>query len=698
MPETTEHEGRLGGPRAPLLWGALLAIVFPLASCVFALVLQASAGAHVVDIDWSEARADSGLAFRVQVDAASSAWLDFGGDSMAGLGARTELHELGADGAHAALLGPGHSTHAEIRERGGGRYSYWGGQLLFSKREAEVERPALRLRIDARVAPSIVSALAILLFVGIALGFELLGRAYAGQRRRRRVLVIAFAALGFAIAVFWLLNLRARAPETLALGYDSNSFLAWYSLRSAGYPAFLSAFTGVTASLRGLFELQLCVLAACCSFAAGGVAAATRSPGLGAAFLLICAGSSRLFAPCLSLMSEPLFSSCLVASIGCVGFALASERRRVFAALGAIAAAAFLVRPIAAVLAPAIVLVLLARREARWRGGLAAGLGAAFVLAIGSFAHWRASGTASQTTLGSINLAGVLAPVAAAHGAEAWPEVRDVLREIPALTARGDERPQFASSWERWEAIHKASSENFNRVLWGAWMPRAVDGIETEYETICPIPGALRDPRVVARVGEKCSALTREALSKAPLACAELVFSHLIGGLRYMQQNAKTPQMLRQMQANSFDEVYGVPAAEHALLEAWWRPLREQLQPAGKSMELVDRVLTTLSPAGIWRVLAWIVAALATVWVFVALVRRRAMSHTLVLLGVVGLTITGYCVGVSVTSVINFRYVASIDVLFILAAVLATGLVLQGTIARIGRRADAVHSANGDSP
>jgi len=29
-------------------------------------------------------------------------------------------------------LGPAHATHAEIREKGGGRYSHWGSQLYFS--------------------------------------------------------------------------------------------------------------------------------------------------------------------------------------------------------------------------------------------------------------------------------------------------------------------------------------------------------------------------------------------------------------------------------------------------------------------------------------------------------------------------------------------------------------------------------------
>lgn len=83
-----------------------------------------------VDVDASAIRTDSGRAFVVDLPAAAR-WLIYldpadHGDSNS---STLELFENGA------ALGPAHASHQEIRERGGGRFSFWGAdrpELYFS--------------------------------------------------------------------------------------------------------------------------------------------------------------------------------------------------------------------------------------------------------------------------------------------------------------------------------------------------------------------------------------------------------------------------------------------------------------------------------------------------------------------------------------------------------------------------------------
>jgi len=51
------------------------------------------------------------------------------------------------------LLGPSHTQHAEIREKGGGRYSHWGGNLWFSasdNRDPRLNGRRYSMRVDGR--------------------------------------------------------------------------------------------------------------------------------------------------------------------------------------------------------------------------------------------------------------------------------------------------------------------------------------------------------------------------------------------------------------------------------------------------------------------------------------------------------------------------------------------------------------------
>lgn len=64
-------------------------------------------------------------------------------------------------------VGPGHSQHADIRAAGGGRFSHWHGQLIFSLPEGTANGPGTRALLRYSVRPPPYVALALVLLAGI---------------------------------------------------------------------------------------------------------------------------------------------------------------------------------------------------------------------------------------------------------------------------------------------------------------------------------------------------------------------------------------------------------------------------------------------------------------------------------------------------------------------------------------------------
>ncbi len=155
-------------------------------------------------------------------------------------------------------LGPAHALHAEIRQRGGGRYSHWGKSIIFSTSDGS--DPRTNGRIYTIKSPTAVNFFlrlvfsAIFLLVDVSLFVMFQKEILAFLRTRSTVLLGALALL--AIAAAGLSAFGAFGTLVVASGdLPEDAALSVQALQHAGLGCLLSI--GMWAAGAGIIRLVL---------------------------------------------------------------------------------------------------------------------------------------------------------------------------------------------------------------------------------------------------------------------------------------------------------------------------------------------------------------------------------------------------------------------------------------------------------
>jgi len=194
-------------------------------------------------------------------------------------------------------LGPPHSLHAEVRERGGGRYSYWSGSIIFSTSDGSDPRSngrAYSIESPTAVKPALRIALwTVLLLADVVFFVRFQKEAVAFLRTRFPILLKTFALL--AILAAGLSAFGAFGTLVVANGdLPEDAALAVLALQHAGLGCLVS--TGMWAAGAGLIRLVV------------------RDPRAGLARILI-----------------PAYPICLISLAGLITIALVAPQGRAIA-------------------------------------------------------------------------------------------------------------------------------------------------------------------------------------------------------------------------------------------------------------------------------------------------------------------------------------------------------------------------------
>jgi hypothetical protein len=175
------------------VWLGLLILLHAAIGCFLVMTPQFSASIASVEI-----KPELGKAYSVHVEASASRLYELPSDSMkTPRGSRLQLFEDG----HA--LFPAHAVHAQIREAGGGAYSHWGNQILFSTPDGSDARANGRLYTIA--SPEVVKSPLRLTLIAILfladIGFlTVFGAETAAFLRRRAAVVLGVLAVAMMAA------------------------------------------------------------------------------------------------------------------------------------------------------------------------------------------------------------------------------------------------------------------------------------------------------------------------------------------------------------------------------------------------------------------------------------------------------------------------------------------------------------------
>jgi hypothetical protein len=263
----------------------------------------------------------------------------------------------------------------------------------------------------------------------------------------------------FLVAAASLLNVL-RGLDLPVMQPDSTSYLSWSSIRTIGYPAFLSS-VEATVGLADLPRVQATIFAMALLLLALALRRALGSV-VPALFLLVAVG----FNPEVQKYHALVLSESLSISLSLIAFAaLAAQRRRDSAALIVLAALAIglaaLVRPVLLALfwLPVAVALL---GPFRWRRAAAALAVCAAVVGLGSWANGRLHRDAVPNEALALHLIGKVAPLitpaipAAGHAGLA-----------EALAKPADELQRIEGKLGSWDLVYLARAPYYDYARFG---------------------------------------------------------------------------------------------------------------------------------------------------------------------------------------------------------------------------------------
>jgi hypothetical protein len=259
-------------------------------------------------------------------------------------------------------LGPPHSAHFEVKEKGSGRYSHWvwppGSMVIFSTSDNSDPRTnGRRYEIAARPVPfSLLTGCVLLL----PLFLVTLQRLLFPQLDLTIGLVTG-------ISVAALIAWGALFFDQLIVTWDSTTYVRWLPIVPLGYPLFLSGVKSVFRTLRYVGTIQVAFLVSACIFLAFSVKSVVRGSALQVTVLLLLLCYVPMFWYAGWLLSEALFIPLILLNVAAAFYLIAQQEMRYALTLAVTAALILFVRP-AGYYAPIgiIFLMIALRGRARW--------------------------------------------------------------------------------------------------------------------------------------------------------------------------------------------------------------------------------------------------------------------------------------------------------------------------------------------
>ena len=449
----------------------------------------------------------------------SAALLQVDPDSgQAPAGSRLALTENGA------ALGPPHSIHAEIAEKGGGRFSHWGEAVIFSSSDNSDPRSNGRAyAIGYEVAPPTWLVLLALLAAASTLTLP--------HRDGRRSLLASWASVsryaywiaGAIVALY--LNVTLATLVEAPIPYpDSSGYLTWSLFRTVGYPFFLHTYHFVAGTWQYLHTYQLNLLIAGTLLLGYGVARVTRSYLAAWLVVALVVGWANALLSATDFLTEPPFAAFTMAHIGLVLLYLATSRR-LFVWLAAIAlAAAVAVKSVAVVLLGPVALVILFSARGRRAVLLPLMLVPLVSWLVPSAYNFARNGVFESSTAGGYALAGHVAwAIAPRPGSNHNAEAERIEQRLRPILAK---RPEFNAP-----SHYVAYTANeYNTLLWANVVPELL----AFYPEACP---ASQPSCTWKSCPSRCSfivnrtlmQLSREAIAAEPKAFGQHVAAHFYG-------------------------------------------------------------------------------------------------------------------------------------------------------------------------
>jgi hypothetical protein len=297
----------------------------------------------------------------------------------------------------AGPLGRAHSEHAEIRESGAGRYSFWNNRLLFSTRHGEDPNAIhLELFMSGQVvltAPVrfllnlIGSVAAILLFAESRRILQTMPFIVSSWTRFRKsrfgrlVPPISIVTIGLFIVIFDAVILF-KMPYALFYGEDTEGYYLFSSVRTAGYGLLLHGVEYLFGDPYAMVPLQFLMAMLATLVLCAAVRQVFRSSLLAISLGVVLTLKQGLIETHFTLLPDSLFFSCVTAELGLALLLLRRASPRRLCMAGAVISAAMLLRPAAIGLLPGlgIVVALIGLKQPR-RAGILVALLAASVFA-----------------------------------------------------------------------------------------------------------------------------------------------------------------------------------------------------------------------------------------------------------------------------------------------------------------------------
>jgi hypothetical protein len=221
-------------------------------------------------------------------------------------GPRTSDLQILEDGKS---LGPPHSFHSEIWDKGAGRYSHWGNAsgsaVVFSASDNSDPRANGR-RYELVVQPAF-SALLVGVLLVAALTSSILLAWIVQLPWNLATFVLAAAALASWVSMYF---------GHVSVSEDTSNYTDWLLTVPLGYPLFLSAIEHVAGSLRWTSAVQAALLTLACVFVALQIARLSGRAAAGLATLAALLVYTPMFAMEHGLLSEGLFIPLILINIG----------------------------------------------------------------------------------------------------------------------------------------------------------------------------------------------------------------------------------------------------------------------------------------------------------------------------------------------------------------------------------------------
>src|SRR5437588_9754248 len=391
-------------------------------------------------------------------------------------------------------FGVPHSIHADIAQKGQGRFSDWGSDILFSTPDSSSPIKSGRMySMRYPVSPPWWLPLALLMggIAGLSCIFNLSHvRAWQVSSAESTLFGVSEAVYSFATAkrhyLFWgavaLVGLYLNTVFVLLLpapvaAPDSSTYLIWSLFRTVGYSAFLYGYHQVFPTWEYLPLVQLNLLIAgvvCLSYA---VVSVTRSYVIGWLVLALVVHAENMLLSAADMLTEAPFSACIMMHVAFM-YLLFKGNRTYFGLLAGLSlAAAILIKSVAVVFLGPLLLLLLFLPE--WRRPV-------FLLVLcPAVVAWLAPSAYNLARYGFFEssiasgyaLGGHVAAWIHPHAGSAFPgEAARIESRLEGVLAK---RPAQFNTMD--DYINYTANE-YNGLLWGNIVPE----MSAYYSNICP--------------------------------------------------------------------------------------------------------------------------------------------------------------------------------------------------------------------